>query len=91
MAKQDVVIGPTGGLARAPKIPEMTHGGFRSNRHHEAIEELADERDMGRNVLRQTEGAYPESLMQEGNSEMMKAWGAGGVKENLKVSKWAKK
>ena len=91
MASDNVKISGTGGLARSPKVGELTHGGFRSNRHHEAIEEMADERDMGRDTLRQTDGGYPDSMLEEGHSEMMKAWGAGGAKENSKVSKWAKK
>lgn len=80
----------TGGLKRAPKVGELAHGGFRSNRHHEANEEMADERDMGRDALHQSDGGYPDSMLQEGHSEMMKAWGAGGDKDSMKTSKWSK-
>ena len=90
-SSQGPYVGPPGGKKKNPKVGELVHGGFRNNRHHEGIEELADERDMGRETLRQTEGGYPEGMMDEGNSEMMNAWGAGGEKENVKVSKWAKK
>lgn len=90
MSDELKISGP-GGLNRSPKVGELANGGFRSNRHHEGIEEMADERDIGRDTLHQSDGGYPDNLLESGHSDMMKAWGAGGVRENTKVSKWSKK
>ncbi len=37
------VVHPVGNLEQRPKVQELTHGGFRNNIHHNAIEALADE------------------------------------------------
>lgn len=87
----DRVFGPKVDLPENPQIGEQVHGGFRDNRHHQGIEDLADERHMGRDILRQTGNAYPEELMDQGNDEMMNAWGARGSKENYRNSPWAAK
>lgn len=83
-------FGPNKPLPENPKIGELVHGGFRDNRHHQAMEDLADERHMGRDILRQTSGGYPDEKLSEGNEEMMNAWGARGSKEAYRTSKWAK-
>lgn len=85
------VISGTGGLNRDPKVGELTHGGFRSNRHHQGIEELADDRDMGREILRETGDVYPEELLTQGHREMMNSVEPGGERENSKVSPWSRK
>ena len=89
MSNNDVPIGPTGGQAENPKVGELTHGGFRRNIHHQGIENLADERHMGRDVLRQTTGGYPDELLTEGVDTIMGATPVRGSKESYKVSKWS--
>lgn len=79
-----------GGKPQRPVIPTQTHGGFRSNIHHEAMEQLADERGMGREYLRQADGGYPEDLMSQGNSDVMGAVSPKGT-EDYHTSKWSKK
>ena len=84
-------IGGTGGEDRKEKVGRLTHGGFRSNTHHQAVENLADESGMGREVLRQESGGYPDDLLTAGNDTIMKATPVRGSKENYVVSKWGKK
>lgn len=82
-----IPIAPPGNLPQTPIKGEAVHGGFRSNRHYDAIEELADERGMGRELLRQTSGdLQPPSIMTQGHDEMMNSVTPQG-KENYKVSK----
>lgn len=81
----------TGNLPQAPKTGEMVHGGFRSNRHHQGIEEMADDRHMGRELLTQTGDLYPDELLTQGHKEMMGSVTPGGTRENSKVSPWSKK
>jgi hypothetical protein len=85
-----VPVGPPGGLDRQPKVPELVHGGFRNNVHHQGIEQMADERGMGREFLRQTEGGYPDEILNDGVDVIMKATPVRGSKEDYKTSKWAK-
>lgn len=94
MANNDIggkvpVSGP-GNLERQPVIPELVHGGFRSNVHHQGIENMADERGMGRDILRQTTGGYPDGLLEEGVGDIMGAVSPKGTSD-YKTSPWAKK
>lgn len=81
----------TGNLKQEPKVGEMVHGGFRSNRHHQGIEEMADDRSMGRELLTQTEDLYPDELLTQGYKEMLGSVEPGGTRENSKVSPWSRK
>ena len=83
-------ISGTGGLNRSPKVGEMTHGGFRSNRHHEAMEQMADERDMARGTLTQTDDAMPASVLKDGVATIMGARTDRGEADSTKVSPWSK-
>ena len=65
-----VGIGAPGRQPGRPRVQPLVHGGFRRNRHHEGIEVLADERGMGRDILRQTSGGYPANKMEEGHARM---------------------
>jgi len=82
------IITGAGGLDDAKSPTELVHGGFRSNRHHQAIEDMADETGMGRDILRSNEKA--PGLESDGYREMMNNQPAGGKSDNLKTSKWSK-
>lgn len=74
------------------RVPEATHGGFRNNVHFNAYEALADETDMGRDVLRRTDPySDGELLTQDKYNTVKNAWGARGSSEKYTVSPWAKK
>ena len=87
MSNRPVITG-TGGLAAEPTPTELVHGGFRSNRHHQAIEDMADERGMGRDILRSDEKA--PGLESTGYREMLRNQPAGGKDTPMKTSKWSK-
>ena len=82
------IITGTGGLADSPAPTEMVHGGFRSNRHHEAIEEMADETGMGRDILRSSERL--PGLESDGHARMMRSQPSNGSADNIKTSPWSK-
>jgi hypothetical protein len=79
-----------GNLPASPTQGEAVHGGFRSNRHYDAIEQLADERGMGRELLRQTEDLYPDAMLTEGVEAGMNSVTPAGTSD-YKTSKWSDK
>ena len=83
------IIGPVGGDPENPKLPDYTQGGFRTNRHHEAMEVLADDRYCGSEFLRQEDGGYPDDKLTEGYQTMLNAVDPVGVNRS-KVSPWSK-
>ena len=88
MADFNVDITPPGNLEDQPANPEMVHGGFRANRHQAVYEQLADERGMGREILR---GNYEaDGDEKNGISTIMGAVNVGGKRDNTKVSPWSK-
>lgn len=80
-------IGPDVDLPENPQVQELTHGGYRQNHHHQWIEDAADPRHMGRELLKQTTPL--DMHEQEGYSEIMAAASPEG-KEDYHTSKWSK-
>ena len=82
-----LITGP-GGLDEAKAPTELVHGGFRNNRHHQAIEDMADETGMGRDILRSSEKL--PGLESEGHSAMIASQPSKGKRDNIKTSPWSK-
>jgi len=82
------LITGTGGLDDDTAPTDMAHGGFRSNRHHQAIEDMADERGMNRDLLRSSEKL--PGLESEGYQAMLTSQPSHGKRDNLKTSPWSK-
>ena len=82
-----ITVGPDGDLPENPKVQELTHGGFRKNIHHQWVEDNADSRHMGRELLKQTTPI--DTADKEGVSTIMAAASPQGT-QNQRVSKWSK-
>jgi len=84
------VIGTTGPeelLPENPTVQELTHGGFRQHAYHQWIEDNADPRHMGRELLKQT---TPIDTADEACvSDIMAAASPQGT-DGQRVSKWSK-
>lgn len=82
-----VTVGDAQELPENPVQQELTHGGFRRSPYHQWMEDNADERHMGRELLRQTTPL--DMAEQEGVSEIMSAASPEGS-ESYRTSKWGK-
>lgn len=88
----EVTIGPPGKRPGRPRVQGLVHGGFRRNRHHEGIEGLADDRGMGRDILRQSSGGYPDAKLDEGHARMVRQQPASRPGDMAtKDSPWSKR
>ena len=84
------VIGTVGSpapLPENPEIQELTHGGFRQHAYHQWMEDNADSRHMGRELLKQTTPL--DTADEAGVSDVMGAASSQGT-QNQRVSKWSK-
>lgn len=82
-----VTVSPDIDLPENPVQGEMVHGGFRSNPHHQYIEDTADPRHMGRELLKAN--AVIETADTAGYDEIMAAASPVG-KDGMVYSKWSK-
>jgi len=80
-------LGPDVDLPENPEVQELVHGGFRQNHHHQYIEDVADSRHMGRELLKRT---TPLDMADDDCvSDIMAAASPVGT-EKYTTSKWSK-
>lgn len=82
-----VTIGPDVDLPENPQVQELVHGGYRQNHHHQYIEDAADPRHMGRELLKRTTPL--DMADNDGVAEIMAAASPVGT-EKYQTSKWSK-